>query len=65
MREFTVPWFLSGGLNIGNVTKALNITHANAVDVSSSLESEPGKKDPELIKIFIEKVRKYEKENKS
>lgn len=60
MREFDVPWFVSGGLNIGNVTEALKITGAKAVDVSSSLESEPGRKDPELIKLFIEKVRQYE-----
>lgn len=60
-REFDVPWFLSGGLNIGNVTEALSITNAQAVDVSSSLESEPGIKDPELINLFIRKVRNYEK----
>jgi len=60
MREFDVPWFLSGGLNIENVAEALQITGAKAVDVSSSLESEPGKKDPELIKKFIDKVRQYE-----
>lgn len=61
-REFDVPWFLSGGLNISNVDKALAITRAPAVDVSSSLESEPGVKDPELISLFIKKVREYEKQ---
>ena len=59
MREFDLPWFLSGGLNIENVTEALHVTGATAVDASSSLEGEPGRKDPELIKHFIDKVRKY------
>lgn len=60
-REFSIPWFLSGGLNIQNVTNALNITKAQAVDVSSSLEREPGIKDPELISLFISKVKNHEK----
>lgn len=59
-REFIIPWFLSGGLNIQNVTEALGITKTKAVDVSSSLESEPGIKDPELISLFIKKVQNYE-----
>lgn len=62
MREFDVPWFLSGGLNIGNVIEAIETTGVRALDASSSLESEPGKKDPELIKLFIEKIRNYEKQ---
>ena len=60
-REFNVPWFLSGGLNIQNVNEALDITGAPAVDASSSLESEPGKKDPGFINIFIQKVKNYAK----
>jgi phosphoribosylanthranilate isomerase len=56
-REFNVPWFLSGGLNIENVTEAVKISGAKIVDVSSSIESEPGKKDPDLIKAFLKKVK--------
>lgn len=56
-REFQVPWFLSGGLNVDNVEEAVSISGAKAVDVSSSLESEPGVKDPELIKAFLKKVK--------
>ena len=58
-RKIDVPWFLSGGLNLQNITNALSITSAKMVDVSSSLESSPGKKDPQLIKTFIEKVKEY------
>jgi phosphoribosylanthranilate isomerase len=56
-REFNVPWFLSGGLNIENVKDAVRISGAQAVDVSSSVECEPGKKDPDLIREFLRKVK--------
>lgn len=59
-RNFDIPWFLSGGLNIQNVLQALKISGAKMVDVSSSLEGEPGKKDAELVKLFIERVKQYE-----
>ena len=51
------PWFLAGGLNVGNVADALRQTGAPLVDVSSGVESSPGCKDPFLIKEFLLKVR--------
>lgn len=48
-----VPFMLSGGLDAGNVTEALKITHAPGVDVSSGVESKPGKKDPAKIREFV------------
>jgi phosphoribosylanthranilate isomerase len=56
-RKFPIPWFLAGGINSGNVAQAITITDAPMVDVSSSLESEPGVKDPELVEAFIRKVK--------
>ncbi|MDE2319255.1 MAG: phosphoribosylanthranilate isomerase [Rhodospirillales bacterium] len=50
-------WLLAGGLNVKNVTQALSITGAQGADVSSGVESAPGKKDPELIKAFVAAVR--------
>lgn len=47
------PWMLSGGLNAGNVAEAIRITGAEAVDVSSGVESAPGQKDPAAIEAFI------------
>jgi len=49
-------WMLSGGLNTENVAEAVRISGARAVDVSSGVESGPGKKDTKLITKFLETV---------
>ena len=46
-------WLLSGGLNTENVGEAIRITGARAVDVSSGIESAPGRKDPGKISAFL------------
>jgi phosphoribosylanthranilate isomerase len=50
-------WILAGGLTVDNVAEALRITRAPAVDVSSGVETEPGRKDPAMIREFIGRVR--------
>lgn len=47
------PWMLAGGLNIKTVGKAVSISGARAVDVSSGVEAFPGKKDATKIHAFI------------
>jgi len=51
-----VPWFLSGGLTPENVTQAIGISGARAVDVSSGVESSRGLKDPDRITAFLKAV---------
>jgi phosphoribosylanthranilate isomerase len=50
-------FMLSGGLNHGNVAEAIAVTRAPIVDVSSGVESAPGKKDVNLIRKFIEAAK--------
>ncbi len=49
--------FISGGLNTRNVKEAIQILHPDWVDVSSSVEIRPGKKDIKKVKRFIKTVK--------
>jgi len=51
------PVLLSGGLNPENVTEAIRVVQPFAVDVSSGVEDQPGKKDLAKVKEFINNVR--------
>lgn len=51
--KWNSPWFLSGGLNTGNLAEAVRQSGATMVDVSSGVERRPGLKDAELIAQFL------------
>ncbi|MFC1668866.1 phosphoribosylanthranilate isomerase [Spirochaetota bacterium] len=48
--------FLSGGLDSKNIVDAVEKVNPHAVDISSSLESEPGKKDRKKVNEFFEAI---------
>lgn len=56
-RAFSKPWFLAGGLTPGNVARAIALSGAQMVDVSSGVESAPGIKDAAKITSFVEATR--------
>jgi phosphoribosylanthranilate isomerase len=52
-RDWRLPWMLSGGLTAALLPEAVRISGALAVDVSSGVESAPGRKDVEKIRAFL------------
>jgi phosphoribosylanthranilate isomerase len=51
------PWVLAGGLDPGNVVRAILSARPFGVDVASGVESSPGRKDPGKVASFIERAR--------
>ena len=56
--EFLKPIILSGGLDPGNVARAISEVAPYCVDVSTGVEESPGKKSLALLKKFVAEVRK-------
>jgi phosphoribosylanthranilate isomerase len=47
---------LAGGLTVATVAEAIRVVEPDAVDVSSGIESSPGRKDRDLVARFLEIV---------
>ncbi|HXH50375.1 MAG TPA: phosphoribosylanthranilate isomerase [Terriglobia bacterium] len=52
---------LAGGLNPGNVGRAIQEVRPYAVDVASGVESAPGQKDPTLLRAFFAAVQEADR----
>lgn len=56
------PWWLAGGLTADNVGTAIRMLRPHAVDVSSGIESAPGRKDGDKMLRFILEVKRADDE---
>jgi phosphoribosylanthranilate isomerase len=57
-REVVQRLFLAGGLKPENVATAIEAVGPYAVDVCSGVETSPGRKSPQLMRDFVNAVRK-------
>jgi len=57
--------FLAGGLKPENIKSAIETVNPYAVDISSGVEKEPGKKDPEKLKTLFMKIKLLQQEKKA
>ncbi len=57
------PTIIAGGLDPQNITQAIGRAAPDAVDVSSGVESAPGRKDTKKVRDFIYAVRLCKPEN--
>lgn len=56
--DLPIPLMLSGGLTAATVADAVRISGASGVDVSSGVETAPGRKDAGLIAAFVAAARR-------
>lgn len=65
-KEYGVPIIVSGGLNPENVAEVIERAAPAGVDASSGVESSPGKKDPERVRLFIQRAMEaFEKRSRA
>ena len=57
VNEFVSKLFLAGGLSPENIVDAIEIVRPYAIDACSALEDEPGRKNHDRMRAFVETAR--------
>ncbi len=57
-RHFECPVIAAGGLTPDNVIATIELVHPQGVDCASGVEASPGRKDPTLVRHFVENARR-------
>jgi phosphoribosylanthranilate isomerase len=57
IRAVSIPVFLAGGINPGNVEKAITEVRPYGIDLCSGVEASRGKKDPEKLRNLVNNFR--------
>lgn len=60
LKNLTRPYFIAGGLGLGNIKEVIRRFHPYGVDISSGIES-GGRKDPEKMETLVRMVRETER----
>ena len=58
VKENRTPVFLSGGISVKNVKEAIKKVKPQWIDVSSSVEKFPGRKDVKKVREFIKAAKR-------
>ena len=57
VRTVPVPIFLAGGIGPDNVERAVLEVRAFGIDLCSGVEASKGKKDPEKVRILVDRFK--------
>jgi phosphoribosylanthranilate isomerase len=57
IKAVSIPVFLAGGINPGNVEKAITEVRPYGIDLCSGVEGSRGKKDPEKLRLLVKNFR--------
>ena len=57
IKSVSIPVFLAGGINPGNVEKAVTEVRPYGIDLCSGVEASRGKKDPEKLRNLVKNFR--------
>ena len=59
-KETMLPVILAGAIDAENIKTIIHELNPKSIDLCSSLESQPGKKDPDKIKRFFKEIKKVD-----